>query len=292
MRIALFGKHIAQASVPYIQELIHALEKADCSLFIYDALYKVTSGTLQFHSQPDIFSSGKEIQGNADFLFSIGGDGTMLDAAGLVGNTGIPLVGINIGRLGFLSGISKDRILPALNAIESGDFQIETRSLLRLESPEGLFGKVDVAMNDITVYKPNVMSMLTIKAWINGQFLNTYWADGLIIATPTGSTAYSLSCTGPILTPDSENFLITPIASHNLTVRPIVIRDDSTIRIKVGAQHEKFLVSLDSRNMPVDNATELIITKASYRINLVRMKDKDFFQTIREKLNWGLDNRN
>jgi NAD+ kinase len=136
------------------------------------------------------------------------------------------------------------------------------------------------------------MSMLTIKTWINGEFLNAYWADGLIVATPTGSTAYSLSCTGPIITPDSETFLITPIASHNLTVRPIIIRDDSEIRIRVEGKNSEFLVSLDSRFEKVDNTVELIIHKADFKINLLRLPDKDFFQTIREKLNWGLDNRN
>jgi NAD+ kinase len=147
-------------------------------------------------------------------------------------------------------------------------------------------------MNDLTVYKRNAMTMLSIKTTVNGEFLNSYWADGLIIATPTGSTAYSLSCTGPILSPDSENFVITPIASHNLTVRPIVIRDDSEIRIKVEGKGSDFLVSLDSRLEVVDNSVELIIRKAGFKINLIRLPGKDFFKTIREKLNWGLDNRN
>jgi NAD+ kinase len=142
------------------------------------------------------------------------------------------------------------------------------------------------------VYKPNVMSILTIKTWINGEFLNAYWADGLIVATPTGSTAYSLSCTGPIITPDSENFVITPIASHNLTVRPIIIRDDCEIKIRVEGKNSAFLVSLDSRFEKVDHSVELLIRKADFKINLLRLADKNFFQTIREKLNWGLDNRN
>jgi NAD+ kinase len=292
MRIALFGKHIADASVPFIQDLIATLQAANCKLFVYQQLIQGAAGALQFRTTPEIFSRREEIEGSVDFLFSIGGDGTMLDAAGLVGNSGIPIAGINIGRLGFLSGISKDMIIPAFNAIEHGDFFLEERSLLQLDSPEGLFGKINFALNDITVYKPNVMAMLTIKTWINGQFLNTYWADGLIIATPTGSTAYSLSCTGPILTPDAENFLITPIASHNLTVRPIVIRDDNKIRIKVDVKNENYLVSLDSRHLSVCQSTELNISKAPFRINFLRLKEKNFFQTIREKLYWGVDNRN
>jgi NAD+ kinase len=209
-----------------------------------------------------------------------------------VGNSGIPVAGINIGRLGFLSGISKNLIIPALNALQVGDYQIEKRSLLQLEEPADLFGPVNYALNEVTVFKPNVTTILTVKAWINGHFLNSYWADGLIIATPTGSTAYSLSCTGPILTPDSENLLITPIASHNLTVRPIVVRDDSTIRIRVEAKSDKYLVSMDSRIETASRSVELLIRKAPFHINLLRLKDTNFFQTIREKLNWGLDNRN
>jgi NAD+ kinase len=225
-------------------------------------------------------------------MFSIGGDGTILDAVGLVGNSNIPLIGINLGRLGFLSSISKEQIVPAVHAIRNGDFQIEKRTLLSLEAPANLFGSVNYALNELTVYKSHVMSLLIIKTWINGEFLNAYWADGLIVATPTGSTAYSLSCTGPIITPDSENFVITPIASHNLTVRPIILRDDCEIRIRVEGKNPEFHVSLDSRIATADHAVEILIRKAPFKINLLRLNDKNFFQTIREKLNWGLDNRN
>lgn len=292
MNIALFGKSVTDAVLPYIQELVDALNGLNGITLIYQPFYESLRNKILFKKEPVLFTKQAEIEKKADFLFSIGGDGTILDAVGLVGESGIPVTGINLGRLGFLSSISKDRILPAIEAIQNGDYQIERRSLLKLSSPVGLFGSTNCAMNDLTVSKPEVMSLLTIKTWINNEFLNAYWADGLIVATPTGSTAYSLSCTGPIISPDSETFLITPIASHNLTVRPIIIRDDSEIRIRVEGKSSGFLVSLDSRVEKVDNSIELIICKASYKINLLRLTDKNFFQTIREKLNWGLDNRN
>ena len=292
MRIALFGKNITEMVIPFIQELVDTLHDLKGVILVYQPFFENLSGKIFFKEQPGLFTTQAELENKVDFLFSIGGDGTILDSVGLVGDSGIPVAGINIGRLGFLSSISKEQIIPAINAIQNGLYQFEKRTLLRLDFPQDLFGTVNYALNDLTVYKPNVMSILTIKTWINGEFLNSYWADGLIVATPTGSTAYSLSCTGPIITPDSENFLITPIASHNLTVRPIVIRDDSEIRIRVESKNAEFLVSLDSRIAKVDHTTELIIRKASFTINLLRLTDKNFFQAIREKLNWGLDNRN
>ncbi len=292
MNIALFGKTDTDAAIPYIQELVDALDRAGWNVVCYAPFYDSLRGRLKFARVPELFTRQSEITGRVDFLFSIGGDGTILDAIHLAGDSDIPITGINLGRLGFLSSIQKEQILPALDAIANGRYQLENRTLLRLDAPGHLFEGNNHALNDLTVYKPNVMSLLTIKTWINDEFLNTYWADGLIIATPTGSTAYSLSCTGPIVTPGSENFLITPIASHNLTVRPIIIRDDATIRIRVEGNNPGFLVSLDSRTASVDRTVELVVRKASYRIRLLRLNEKDFFQTIREKLNWGLDNRN
>jgi len=292
MRIALFGKTVQEGLFPFIQELVDALFQTNGVTLIYLPFYEKLRTRIKFHAQPETFCHQHEIEHSVDFLFSIGGDGTILESVGIVGNSGIPVTGINLGHLGFLSSISRDWILPAIQAIQTGQYHIEKRTLLQLETPQNLFGSNNYALNDVTVYKPHVMSMLTIKTWINGEFLNSYWADGLIVATPTGSTAYSLSCTGPIITPDAETLLITPIASHNLTVRPIIIRDDAEIRIKVEGKNPEFLVSMDSRFDKVDHDVELTIRKADFKINLLRLADKNFFQTIREKLNWGLDNRN
>jgi NAD+ kinase len=216
----------------------------------------------------------------------------MLDAVTLVGDSGILLTGINIGKLGFLSSISRQQIISALDAILASDYKLDQRTLLKLETSQALFNPRNFALNEITVYKAKPMSMLTIRTWVNGDFLNSYWADGLIVATPTGSTAYSLSCTGPIIAPDAESLVITPIASHNLTVRPVVLRDDVEILIRVGDEKSSFFVSMDSRIREVQNPLDLVIRKAGFRINLLRLKDALFFDTLRDKLNWGLDVRN
>lgn len=292
MNFALFGKSVSTAAEPFIQELVDAVQSMPGEMLVYGPFLDGIRGRIVFRREPLRFSSQEELRGRAEFLISIGGDGTILDAVGLVGDSGIPVAGINLGRLGFLSGVPKDMITPALQAIRNGEFRIEQRSLLRLDAPAGIFGDSNYALNDLTVHKPDFMSLLTIKAWINDEFLNSYWADGLIVSTPTGSTAYSLSCTGPIISPDSENFLITPIASHNLTVRPIIIRDDCRIRIRVEGKIEEYLVSLDARTAKVGQPVELIITRAPFKFNLLRLAGTNFLQAIREKLNWGLDNRN
>jgi NAD+ kinase len=292
MNIAFFGRHIAPNDLPYFQKLLDALDPFYSKVRVYRHFFKSLEGKISFGKETVLFEDRSELVGQTDFLFSIGGDGTILESAGIVGDSGIPVIGINLGRLGFLSSIPREFIIPAIKAIVSGEYIIEKRSLLQLTKPDQLFGPVNYALNELTVYKPNVMTLLTIRTWINGVFLNTYWADGLIVATPTGSTAYSMSCTGPIITPDAENFLITPIASHNLTVRPIVVRDDSEIKISVACQDADFNVSLDSRLTRLPQGAELVVRKAPFRLNLVRLTGTHFFQTIREKLNWGLDIRN
>jgi NAD+ kinase len=292
MNVALYGKSFTRDDAFYIQGLMDKLETTGGQVFIYEPFYNYLLGKVHFGRQPVPFTKQSEIRNAIQFLFSIGGDGTLLDTITLVGNTGIPVIGINMGRLGFLSSISKEEIIPAIDEIISHQYTIDQRTLLRLETASGLFGDYNYALNDLTVYKKTSGSMLTIKTFINDEFLNTYWADGLIVATPTGSTAYSLSCTGPILTPHAENFVITPIASHNLTVRPIVIPDKSVIKIRTEGRGVKCFVSLDSRIENVNNSIDLIVRKEDFTINLLQMSNKNFFRTIREKLNWGLDVRN
>ena len=292
MNFALFGKSIINEDVSYIQGLVKKLESIDGRIFIHSAFYQSMKEKVGFLNEPVLFSSQSDLKFQIDYLFSIGGDGTLLDTITLVGATGIPIIGINMGRLGFLSGISKEEILPAIDEIIAGNYTIEQRTLLRLETPNNLFGDFNYALNDVTIYKNSPISILAIKTYINDEFLNTYWADGLIVATPTGSTAYSLSCTGPILTPDSSNFVITPIASHNLTVRPIVVPDNCRISLVVESRGVNCLIGLDSRIEKIDNTSRMEIMKESFKINLLRRSNKNFFQTIREKLNWGLDIRN
>lgn len=292
MNVALFGKSIVAADAPFIQGLLYKLGSLQGRIFIHSQFYSIIRELVTFQKEPVLFSNQAEIKGEADFLFSIGGDGTLLDTITLVGNSGIPIIGINMGRLGFLSSIAKDEILPAIDEIIEKKYSIDQRTLLKLETSNHLFGEFNYALNDLTVYKHTLISLLTIKTYINDEFLNTYWADGLIVATPTGSTAYSLSCTGPILTPDSANFVITPIASHNLTVRPIVIPDNSKISLIIESRGFECYVGLDSRIEKIDNTIRLDISKENFKINLLRLSNKFFFKTIREKLNWGLDIRN
>jgi NAD+ kinase len=292
MNVALFGKSIVPSDAPYIQALLHKLGSLRAQVFIHSHFYRIIRELVIFETKPVQFSSQTDIKGEVDFLISVGGDGTLLDTITLVGDTCIPIIGINMGRLGFLSGIAKDEILPAIDEIIEKKYSIDQRTLLRLETSNHLFGDFNYALNDITVYKNTPISLLTIKTYINDEFLNTYWADGLIVATPTGSTAYSLSCTGPVLTPDSANFVITPIASHNLTVRPIVVPDDSKISLFIESRGFECFVGLDSRIEKIDNTIRLDISKENFKINLLRLSNQFFYKTIREKLNWGLDIRN
>lgn len=292
MRIALFGKTISEGDAPYIQRLLNKLEKVEAEMVVYEPFFKNISPFVEFNKGGAIFNSHHDIRDNIDFLFSIGGDGTFLETLNLVRDSGIPIMGINIGRLGFLSSISKDEINYSIDALYNDMFNIEKRALLKVTKPDDLFGELNYALNEFTLSRKESTSLIVIHVYVDDTFVNSYWADGLIVSTPTGSTAYSLSSGGPIVSPGSENFLITPIATHNLTVRPIVIRDDSVIRIKAEGRDRNFFVSLDSRFKTIDKAQELIVEKGDFDINLVQMNNKDFFTTIRDKLNWGLDRRN
>ncbi len=292
MKIALFGMSPNQASMPYIQQLIRKLEEVKCSILVYEPYFKSLESSVTFDSPCKLFNTHEELLGNVDYLLSIGGDGTFLDTVKLVRNSGVPVLGINLGRLGFLSSIPKDEIASAINALVNKDFKLVPRILIKLNTKEGLFGDINYGLNEVSIRRSDSSSLMVLHVYIDGEMLNSYWADGLIIATPTGSTAYSLSCGGPIITPGSKNFVITPIATHNLTVRPFVIPDDSKIRIELEGRDKQFLVSLDSRTESINKSVVLNIEKETFNINLIQMSNKNFFSTIRDKLKWGLDNRN
>jgi len=292
MVIALFGRAVSPENLKYVQRVVDKLNMKKCRLIVYQPFFEVLQDQVAFPADLEFFNDFQGIVGKVDFLFSIGGDGTILDALTQVRDSGIPIMGINVGRLGFLSSIAKDEILPAIDKVLAKDYEIDTRTVIRLNQPEGLFGALNYALNELTITRKDTTSLIVLHVYIDDMFLNSYWADGLIIATPTGSTAYSLSTGGPILTPGSENFVLTPIAPHNLTVRPIVIPDKSKIRIIVEGREDQLLVSLDSRRAIIQSNFELIIEKADFKVNLVQMKGRNFFMTIREKLKWGLDARN
>jgi len=292
MKIALFGKNFADDRFFYFQQLIEKLEQSGISMMIYSPFYNFVKNKAIFTEIPEVFADYHQLPGNADFLFSIGGDGTMLDSISLIRDSGIPLMGINLGRMGFLSSISKSEIGPAIDAIRRNDYSLNKRSLLSVETPGNLFGELNYGLNEFTINKKDSGSMILVHVFIDDLLLNSYWADGLIIATPTGSTAYSLSCNGPIITPESENFVITPIAPHNLTVRPVVIPDKSVIKIKVDGRMSQYLVGLDSRSAVIESSAELLVKKAPFCVNLVQRTNDNFFTTIRQKLLWGHDIRN
>jgi NAD+ kinase len=292
MKVALFGKNASEESKEVIREIIVKLEKLHAELIIFEPFYKQLK-SLQIHAgEIPSFNDYEGLKNKADFLFSIGGDGTLLDTITFVQDSGIPILGINLGRLGFLSSVSKSQIGSAIEQIFNSRFKLDERSLLRLDTLGNLFGKLNYAMNEVSVYKKYPSSMLKIQAFVDDELLNSYWADGLIIATPTGSTAYSLSSGGPIILPQSSSFVITPIATHNLTVRPVVIPDNCKIKIKVVGRISEFFVNLDSRSVSTDSTTELFVMKEDFKVNLVQLDDESYFKTIREKLMWGIDLRN
>lgn len=292
MKVALYGKAYTDYQKDYLQLLIDELTNRGAEICIYEAYFNTIADKISLGSNISKFSNSKDIRNSADVLFSVGGDGTMLDTVPLVRNSGIPILGINLGRLGFLSSVSKTDIVAAVESFFTGDYFIDKRTLLQVTQPKNLFGNVNYALNDLTIYRNNAAALITVHVYIDDIFLNSYWGDGLIVSTPTGSTAYSLSVGGPILTPGSKNFIIAPIASHNLTVRPIVLQDSSTIKIKIQGREEKYIVTLDSKNTTISRDDEIIIKRCGFTVNMVQMKNKDFFSTIRDKLHWGVDSRN
>lgn len=292
MNIAIFGKSVADKDTEHIRRLIEVLDRKKAKMIFYEPFYDKIKPILERDGSPAVFNSHEELVNQVDYLFSIGGDGTLLDTLAYIRNSGIPVLGINLGRMGFLSSISRERIQSAFDQLFEKRYALDKRTLIRLQSKSDYFGEMNYALNEVSVYRKSPLSMLKIEAYVDEEFLNAYWADGLIVATPTGSTAYSLSTGGPIIVPGSSNFVITPIATHNLTVRPIVIPDSSKIRIKVVGRTSEFYINLDSRSAIAKSGTEFIIMREEFRLNLIQLEDESYFETIRNKLMWGLDIRN
>jgi len=291
MRIGIHGKEFNRQLVPVMERILLCLQKQRAELFISSQFEKYLRASAFKKFKWKTYEPGESLKKLNAFL-SIGGDGTLLDSITHIGKDEIPVLGINTGRLGFLATISKDDIEESLAKIFSGAYTLDKRAVLRLESNKELFGKLNFALNDFTLVKKDSSSMITVHTYIDGELLNSYWADGIIVSTPTGSTGYALSCGGPLVFPRSGNFVITPVSPHNLTVRPIVVSDNSEISFKVEGRSKKFLVSLDSRIATIDNSVKLKIVKESFKVNLILLEGQHYFKTLREKLNWGLDIRN
>ena len=291
MKVSIFGHTVKEESLPYLQALIGKLEENDISICFFEPFYNQIKTVLEINQEKSTFTHEGKLT-KSDFLICIGGDGTILDAITLVGKSSIPIIGINAGRLGFLANNNFDEVHQMVEHMVEGNYELESRTLLELKTGKNLFGDNNYALNELTIHRKDSSAMVVVHTYINNEYLNSYWADGVIVATPTGSTAYSLSCGGPILMPQSKNFSITPIAPHNLNVRPIIIPDNSEIRLKIEGREENFLATLDSRTEVLSSEDELTLKKADYDIQLVQFKDQHFFKTIRNKLLWGSDKRN
>ena len=293
MIIAIFGINIDPAFTPDLAKLFILLKERSIKIYMYKPFYEfVQTQCCIYPEVSGVFSSGKDLPDDVEFLFSIGGDGTFLQSVLTLKNKSIPAVGLNLGRLGFLSDISRDDMNEAIDHILNGHYEIEERSVLQLCEKGQLFGDFNYALNEIAVTKLDTSSMINIHTYLNEEYLSTYWADGLIISTPTGSTAYSLSMGGPILTPDSQSIVITPIAPHNLTVRPIVVPDNISLRLQVDGRGHQFLASLDSRSEAINFPGEIHISKADFHVKTLKLPGHGFFSTLRNKLMWGADKRN
>lgn len=292
MKIAIYGREFSNTTLPFVQEVFDSLRKYNVGLFVYEAFNKFISGKIYFPGKMEVFRGHHDIKGVVDVMISLGGDGTMLDTVTLIRDSGIPVIGINFGRLGFLASINKDDIQPAIESLINREYTLDNRNLLKIESDEKIFGDENFALNDLTVHRRDNSAMMIIHAYLNGEFLNSYWADGLIVATPTGSTAYSLSCGGPIVFPRSGNLVITPISAHNLNVRPIVISDSNTLSFELEGRSSKYLISLDSRTEVISSSLRFSVCKANFHINLVRLNNESYLSTLRNKMLWGIDTRN
>lgn len=292
MRIGIYGKSFDDSFIPNIQILFNTIKSFDWEIMVYEPFVAFLEPRITMGLEPVPFNRHQDINGKCDILLSIGGDGTFLETIHMIRDSGIPILGINTGRLGFLASTSKDNIESSLQDIKDGKYRLQTRSLLSLVTADKLFGDDNFALNELTIHKKETSSMITIHTYIGDLYLNSYWADGLIVSTPTGSTAYSLSCGGPIMVPGVEDYVITPIAPHNLNVRPVVVPDNRVIRLKIEGRGNNFLCSLDSKSVTIDSSIELEIKKADFEINVIQTEGQNFLSTIRNKMMWGLDRRN
>ena len=292
MKVAIFGRKVNKSTSQTFIEVISVLESFGWTVLLEKNLKKALLSKNKIKDLYSIFESHEDIKYGTDLIISIGGDGTFIKTINFIKDSNIPLLGINIGRLGFLSNISKDNIQQALSLVKEKKYVFQKRSLLMVETENNLFGKNNFALNELTIHKKDSASMIKVDASLNHNFLNTYWADGLIISTPTGSTAYNLSCGGPIVTPGCQVHMITPIAPHNLNVRPLVVPDHMPIELSIEGRNRKFLLSIDGVSMGIKQGEKITIKKADFMINVIKFEDNNFLDTIRNKMHWGIDKRN
>ena len=291
MRIAIYSRGLDSDQLEGLKLLLAEFSLYKIEAVVYQDFFNQFYSFIPLIEKYSTFNQSEDLN-NIDFMISLGGDGTLLDAVTFVGGKGIPVLGVNYGRLGFLASIGKDEIHTAVESLVNRTFMLDKRSLVHLDANMPLFDGLPFALNEFTIHKRDISPMIKIHTYLNGEFLNTYWADGLIVSTPTGSTGYSLSCNGPVIFPDSASFVITPVSPHNLNIRPLVIPDTSVISFEVEGRTDGFLCTLDSRREIASKDVLLAIRKEAFSINLVRLNENNFLQTLRNKLSWGMDKRN
>ncbi|MCX6315235.1 MAG: NAD kinase [Sphingobacteriales bacterium] len=292
MRIAIYSRGIENNQQQDIRLLLDELAVRGVEPVFYQDFFNQFYSAIDFKAKYSTFNSSADLDDSIECIMSLGGDGTLLDTVTLVRDKGTPVVGINYGRLGFLANIGKEELHSAIEALVNQTYVLDKRTLIHLDANIPLFGEVPYALNEFSLHKKDDSPMIKIHTYLNGEFLNTYWADGLIVATPTGSTGYSLSCNGPVVFPDSGSFVITPVSPHNLNIRPIVVPDNNIISFEIEGRTDGFLCTLDSRREIVTKEVQLAVKKENFGINLIRLNENNFLQTLRNKLSWGLDKRN
>ena len=292
MKVAVYSRVMEQDQQKDVQVFFDELAKQKIEPIVFQNFFEQIKEKISLPSGSSTFSLSEQLTEEIEFIISLGGDGTLLDTITLVRNKNIAIMGINFGRLGFLASIGRDEVKTAVKAIVNRTYIVDKRTMIHLDANIPLFGDVPYGLNEFSIHKRDTASMIKIHTYLNGEFLNTYWSDGLIVATPTGSTGYSLSCNGPIVFPDSGSFVITPVAPHNLNVRPIIVPDDNIISFEVEGRTEKIICALDSRREIVNKTIQLAVRKETFLLNLVRLSENNFLQTLRNKLTWGLDKRN
>lgn len=292
MRIAIYSRGIENNQLQDVTLLLKELKKHGVEPVFYQDFFNQFYCAVNIEGEYSTFNSSADMDTSIDCMISLGGDGTLLDTVTHVKDSGIPVLGINYGRLGFLANIGKEDLETAVEALVSRKYVLDKRTLIHLDANVPLFGECPYALNEFSLHKKDTSPMIKIHTYLNGEFLNTYWADGLIVATPTGSTGYSLSCNGPVVFPDSGSFVITPVAPHNLNIRPIIVPDNTIVSFEVEGRTDGFLCTLDSRREIVTKEISLAVKKEVFGINLIRLNENNFLQTLRNKLSWGLDKRN
>lgn len=292
MKVAIYCRKLIKKEVEFILQLLKQMERFGWKPIIEEHLVEQFKKKGVNLSNYETFNNYRDFQSGIELAISIGGDGTFLKMVNYIRSSGVPVMGINTGRLGFLANTSKDDMEFVLEKVRNKEYVFQKRSLLEVETEESIFGEYNFALNELAVHKKDTSSMITVHAELDGKFLNSYWADGLIVATPTGSTAYSLSCGGPIITPGCAVHILSPIAPHNLNVRPVVVPDHMPIKLTVSGRDRKYLLTLDSNSKSVKNGTEITLRKASFMINVVKFEENNFLDTIRNKMMWGIDKRN